>query len=118
MKKALLITYFFPPSASTGAIRPMKFVKYLPQLGWQPVVLTCKKPFDFGVSKNPELLKEIPEGVKVFRTFTFEPLNLYWRWKRRKRGLLSGSQATSNNQNQPKRKRLQVNVNHVGSKSH
>lgn len=40
MKKVLLITPYFPPSASAGAIRPAKFAKYLPEFDWQPIIIT------------------------------------------------------------------------------
>ena len=92
-KKALIISYHFPPSGSTGAIRTMKFVKYLWQFGWEPVVLTCNNSFDFGAQKDLETLKEIPEGTKVFATFSFEPLNLTWKKGRGKSVNTAGSQS-------------------------
>ena len=76
-RKALIVSYHFPPSASTGAIRPMKFVKYLSGFGWNPIVLTCNNSFDFGAKKNTELLKDVPKNTTIVRTHTFEPLN-YW----------------------------------------
>lgn len=42
-KKVLFIAYHFPPDAAVGAIRTAKFVKYLSQLGWEPVVLTIRQ---------------------------------------------------------------------------
>jgi len=39
MKKVLFIVYYFPPMGGSGVQRPLKFVKYLPQFGWQPVVI-------------------------------------------------------------------------------
>jgi len=44
-KKILMIAYHFPPSAEVGAIRPQKFAKFLPGLGWQPYVLTVDESF-------------------------------------------------------------------------
>jgi len=79
MRKVLVISYFFPPSGSTGGIRALKFVKYLREFGWEPVVLTSRSCFDFEVSKDDQLLSEIPPGVKVLRTASFEPLNNFWR---------------------------------------
>ncbi|MBE0585718.1 MAG: glycosyl transferase family 1, partial [Desulfofustis sp.] len=40
MKKVLVIAYYFPPLGGSGVQRVLKFVKYLPQFGWQPTVLT------------------------------------------------------------------------------
>ncbi|MBL8017518.1 MAG: group 1 glycosyl transferase, partial [Ignavibacteria bacterium] len=53
----------------------MKFVKYLPQFGWQPIVLTVKDG-DFP-ARDESLLKEIPADVPVHRTDIFEPYDLY-----------------------------------------
>ena len=44
MKKCLLIAYYFPPRASIGSQRPSKVAKYLPEFGWEPIVLTAKLP--------------------------------------------------------------------------
>ena len=38
--KVLIITYYWPPSGGSGVQRWLKFVKYLPTLGWQPYVFT------------------------------------------------------------------------------
>lgn len=40
MKKVLIITSHFAPDAHVGAKRPTKFAKFLPEYGWQAVVLT------------------------------------------------------------------------------
>lgn len=39
MKKLLLITYHFPPSAASGAFRLLGFARHLPRSGWQPIVI-------------------------------------------------------------------------------
>jgi glycosyltransferase involved in cell wall biosynthesis len=89
MKKVLLISYFFPPQASTGGIRPMKFVKYLPHFRWLPIVLSCKNPFDFEVKHiDLELLKEIPPEAKVFRTVSFEAFSFFWNLKKSRKNSL------------------------------
>jgi len=31
MRRILIIAYHFPPDAAVGALRPLKFAKYLPQ---------------------------------------------------------------------------------------
>jgi len=71
MKKVLLISYNFPPVGGAGVQRPVKFVKYLRQFGWEPVVLTVSNPsvpiFDAG------LLNDIPSGVTVYGARTLEP---------------------------------------------
>lgn len=75
MKKALIITYYWPPAGGAGVQRALKFVKYLPQFGWEPIVLTVEKsdsPVD-----DISLLKDIPEGTKVYKTKSLEPFELY-----------------------------------------
>ena len=42
MKRLLFVTYYFPPSGGPGVQRSLKFVKYLPEFGWRPTVLTVR----------------------------------------------------------------------------
>jgi glycosyltransferase involved in cell wall biosynthesis len=37
----LVIAYYFPPMGLSGVQRTLKFVKYLPDFGWRPIVLTA-----------------------------------------------------------------------------
>jgi len=55
--------------------RVLKFVKYLPEFGWNPIVLTVKDG-DFP-ARDESLLKEVPVDVDVHRTDIFEPYDLY-----------------------------------------
>lgn len=71
MKKVLVIAYGFPPVGGAGVQRPVKFVKYLRDFGWEPLVLTVKNP-SVPVLDNA-LLKDIPNGVKIYHARTFEP---------------------------------------------
>ncbi len=41
MKNVLMVTTLFPPAIGAGAVRMMKFAKYLPEFGWNPLVLTA-----------------------------------------------------------------------------
>ncbi len=75
MKPVLIISYYFPPSGGPGVQRVLKFVKYLPQFGWKPIVLTVENG-DFP-ARDESLLNEIPPDVKVYRTKIFEPYALY-----------------------------------------
>ena len=75
MKKVLIISYYFPPSGGPGVQRVLKFVKYLPEFGWQPVVLTVKDA-EFP-ARDESLLSEIPPDISVFRTRIFEPYKFY-----------------------------------------
>ncbi len=77
MKKVLVISYYFPPSGGPGVQRVLKFVKYLPEFGWEPVVLTVEDG-DFP-ARDESLLDEIPASTRVYRTKIFEPYSVYRR---------------------------------------
>ncbi|MCR4440250.1 MAG: glycosyltransferase [bacterium] len=76
-KKVLVVTYYFPPSGGAGVQRSLKFVKYLPSCGWQPVVLTARDA-DYPAF-DPTLQAEVPPEARVFRTRIVEPYRLYRR---------------------------------------
>lgn len=44
MKRLLIISYYWPPTGGSGVQRWVKFAKYLPSQGWQPVVYTPSNP--------------------------------------------------------------------------
>jgi glycosyltransferase involved in cell wall biosynthesis len=83
MKKVLFITYYFPPMGLGGVQRTLKFVKYLPSFGWQPIILTVRPGSYFAF--DPSLLKDVPAAVKVVRTDSLDPLKmLSWLQHREK----------------------------------
>jgi Glycosyltransferase len=65
MKKVLIIAYYFPPLGWSGVQRGLKFVKYLREFEWEPVVVTVGKT-KFPVL-DESLLEEIPDGIEVIR---------------------------------------------------
>ena len=64
-KRVLLIAHDFPPAGGPGVQRPAKFVKYLPQFGWQPLVLTVT-PAAYPVL-DATLMADIPPDTPVYR---------------------------------------------------
>jgi len=74
-RKVLIITYYWPPSGGAGVQRWLKFVKYLPQFGWIPIVYTPEGG-ELPVS-DESLSKDIPGEAIVIRTKIKEPYNLY-----------------------------------------
>ncbi len=68
----LVIAYYFPPMGLSGVQRTLKFVKYLPQFGWKPIVLTTPTDtpyYAFDDSLLAELEDEISSGkVIIYRT--------------------------------------------------
>jgi hypothetical protein len=75
LKKVLIISYYFPPSGGSGVQRVLKFVKYLPQFGWKPVVYTVKNG-EYPII-DESLEKDVPDEAEVIRTKIWEPYNLY-----------------------------------------
>lgn len=75
MKKVLILTYYWPPSGGAGVQRWLKFVKYLPQLGYEPIVYTHSNGEVPSIDESLE--KEIPEGIKVLKTEIWEPYGFY-----------------------------------------
>ncbi len=68
MKKVLIIAYYFPPIAASGAMRPLAFCRFLVEHGWAPRVLTTDPasvhpphPVD------PQLSTRLPPEVQVDR---------------------------------------------------
>jgi len=66
MRKILIISYHFPPDAAVGGVRPAKFAKYLPQFGWEPIILTVK-PNYYPVT-DPSKLTDLGAVPHVYRT--------------------------------------------------
>lgn len=73
MKKVLIVAYMFPPIGGIGVVRPVQFAKYLPQFGWEPVILTVAQTDEYMIDAS--LLQELPETLKIYRARSWEPLN-------------------------------------------
>lgn len=84
MKKVLIVAYYFPPSGGPGVQRVLKYVQYLREFGWEPVVLTVTDA-NFP-ARDESLLTEIPDGIQVVRTTIFEPYDLYRKMTGKKKG--------------------------------
>ncbi|MBT1705492.1 glycosyltransferase [Chryseosolibacter indicus] len=76
-KKVLIVTYYWPPSAGSGVQRWLKFVKYLPQFGWQPYVFTPKNP-SFNL-KDESLLRDVPKEAEVIHFPIWEPYEAFFK---------------------------------------
>jgi glycosyltransferase involved in cell wall biosynthesis len=69
--KIILVSYAFPPVGGAGVQRAVKLVKYLPEYGIDPVVLTAANP-SVPVTDD-SLVDDVPEGTRIARARTFEP---------------------------------------------
>jgi glycosyltransferase involved in cell wall biosynthesis len=77
MKKVLIITYYWPPSGGAGVQRWLKFAKYLPEFGWQPIILTVDPEYASYPQRDESLLAEVDSDCLVYTTKSFELYNLY-----------------------------------------
>ncbi len=85
-KRILVLTYYWPPAGGPGVQRILKFIKYLHQYGWDVHVLTVRQGEYPAIDHSLE--RDIPQGVQVYKTPSFEPYRLYkWLFHRRKGGI-------------------------------
>ena len=83
MRRILLISYLFPPIGGGGVQRSVKFVRYLPELGYEAVVVTGPGgPTDRWTPADPSLGRDLPPETEVLRIAGPEP-PLSEGWRRR-----------------------------------
>ena len=83
MKKVLIIVYYWPPASGPGVQRWLKFTKYLPEFGWQPIILTVRNGSYPAIDHS--LVAEVPKGISVYRTKSLEP-HTFFNFVRGKKG--------------------------------
>ncbi len=67
MRNVLVIAYYFPPMGLSGIQRTLKFVKYLPEYGWRPTVLTISPHAYFAFDDT--FLEELRgRDIEIWRT--------------------------------------------------
>lgn len=71
MPKVLMIAFHFPPyQGGSGVHRTLKFSRYLPEFGWDPIVLTASPHAYPDIGEDQ--LAEIPQQVLVKRAFALD----------------------------------------------
>ena len=73
-KKVLIVTYYWPPAGGPGVQRWLKFAKYLPEFGIEPIIYTPENPSYPLIDKT--LSAEISPDLKVVRTKIWEPYQI------------------------------------------
>ena len=96
MKKVLIVTYYWPPAGGPGVQRWLKFVKYLPEFGVEPIVYIPENAHY--PLKDPSFVEEIPENVKVYCYPIKEPYGLARIFFRKKTQRISAGIIRSKNQ--------------------
>ena len=74
-RRVLIITYYWPPCGGSGVQRWLKFAKYLPAAGWQPVIYTPENPEYQGIDHSLE--EEIPPEAEIVKRPIIEPYGIY-----------------------------------------
>ena len=77
MKRVLIITYYWPPSGGSGVQKWVKFSKYLPSQGWQPVIYTPENPDMPSIDQS--LYSDIPEEAEIIKRPITEIYSIYRR---------------------------------------
>jgi hypothetical protein len=73
-KKALIITYYWPPAGGPGVQRWLKFVKYLPEFDVEPIVYIPENPNYPLVDES--LTSEVSKDVTILKQPISEPYKL------------------------------------------
>jgi glycosyltransferase involved in cell wall biosynthesis len=63
LKKVLWVTSYFPPRINVATNRNVKFIKYLPQFGWEVVVISPREILGHS-STSQGLMKQINDSTK------------------------------------------------------
>jgi glycosyltransferase involved in cell wall biosynthesis len=83
-RTVLIISYAWPPAGGAGVQRVLKFVKYLPEYGFRPVVLTVEG--GTYAAEDATMVGEVAPGTPVYRSRSAEPAALYRRFTGMKKG--------------------------------
>ncbi len=74
LRKVLIVAYYWPPKGGVGVLRWLKTAKYLPEFGWQPLVLTPTPSAH--ITQDSSLLDEA-KGIHVINHPIKEPYGAY-----------------------------------------
>lgn len=72
--KVLIVTYYWPPAGGPGVQRWLKFAKYLPQFGFEPIIYTPENPSYPIIDES--LQKDISEELTIIKKPIWEPYQL------------------------------------------
>lgn len=77
-RRVMIVTYFWPPSGKATAHWPLAMSRQLPDLGWEPVILTIDK--DTFAQQDLSLEETVDPSIQVVRARTVEPFDTYRRF--------------------------------------
>jgi glycosyltransferase involved in cell wall biosynthesis len=77
MNKVLIVTYYWPPSGGAGVQRWLKFSKYLPEFGWEPIILTVDPGYAAYPVTDFSLKDDLPSSLRVYTTPSINYFGIY-----------------------------------------
>lgn len=77
MNKVLIVTYYWPPSGGAGVQRWLKFSKYLPEFGWDPIILTIDPHYAAYPVTDFSLKDDLSKSLKVYSTPAINYFGIY-----------------------------------------
>lgn len=100
MKRVLMISEKFPPFNVSGSARPFYFAKYLPELGYEPIVVAST--VTSADERDDSLLAELQTSAHVRRTpRLFSPWVARWRARAKSTSSTRGSDPAPGNTGGP-----------------
>lgn len=92
VKRVLMVAYYFPPVAASGAMRPLGFCRNLAAYGWSPQVLTTTPDCVYPVHPvDPKLGERVPTEVEIIRVPYIDQFQRLLRFREMLRGLIRRS---------------------------
>ena len=95
-KKVLIVTYYWPPAGGPGVQRWLKFAKYLPEFGWEPIIYTPENPSYPLMDET--LIKDIPKDLKIVKTNIWEPYQIAEKFSKSNKKFKGGQFDVGKNQ--------------------
>lgn len=68
--KILMVAFDYPPSKSVAGQRTLRMTQYLPEFGWEPIILTAKPTAYDGLDYSQEIPSHMEN--KIFRTLALD----------------------------------------------
>ena len=81
MRKVIMLAYHFPPLGGVAVMRVLRFVRYLRDFGYEPVVVSVEPSARLPEPRDPGLLQDLPADLEIHRLPCLEPDNYANSWE-------------------------------------